>query len=250
MAQVIPSMQQYKANLVNGDQMYLDLRENMCHGIFYYGGQPHEYGTEKVFRKVLKHGDVVVDIGANVGYYTRIASKLVGSNGVVLAFEPMPAALRVLQMNCTDLSNAKLFSLALSDRESDAIFYVRKSGDMSSLSSDSCAKPIQVKTSTADNVLMNCAKIDFIKIDVEGFELEVIRGAHNILSAHKPIVYFEFLQGLATERGFQLRDFETLLDKYDYTLKWVNHTTAASIVSSEPTSYVIAVPNDRLHILY
>lgn len=77
----------------------------------------------------------------------------------------------------------------------------------------------------------------------------MIRGAQKTLSTHKPIVYFEFLQDQASERGFQLRDFETLLAKYGYTLRWVNHTTSESIVSREPSNYVVAIPNDRLHLL-
>lgn len=94
-------------------------------------------------RTVLRRGDVAVDIGANVGYYTRIASQLVGSDGAVLAFEPMPAAFRVLQLNCADLSNTRLFPVALSDSDSEVVFYVRKNGDTSSLLPDSLAMPIR-----------------------------------------------------------------------------------------------------------
>jgi FkbM family methyltransferase len=249
-AHLIPRLQQYRAKLSNGDQIYLDLRENMCHGIFYYGSQPHESGTEKLFRKVLRPGNVAVDIGANIGYYTRILSRLVGVGGTVIAFEPLPAAFKILEMNCTDLSNTKLFPLALSDREGQTNFYIRKNGDMSSLNPDAHANKIRVKTTTADKILKNYEKLDLIKIDVEGFELEVIYGAQELLSIQKPIVYFEFLHRFATERGFRFEEFETLLSKYDYVLKWVDHTTATSIFSNTPSNYVIAVPNNRLHVLH
>lgn len=249
MARVFPSLRQYPASLMNGARIYLDLREEMCHGVFFYGGQPHEYGTEKVFRKVLKPGDIVLDIGANVGYYTRIASRMVGGDGAVLAFEPMPAALRVLRMNCADLPNAEVFPMALSDREGESVFYVRKKGDMSSLAADSRAKTVRVKTGTVDDVLKNCPRLDFIKIDVEGFELEVIRGAHRTLAAHRPVVYFEFVQNFADERGFGFEDFEALLGRYDYVLKWVDHSMSETIVSAVPSNYIIAVPSDRQSIL-
>ena len=248
-AKVTPSLQRYKIKLVTGDQMYVDLRETMCHELFYFGGRPHEYGAEKLFSRLLKPGDVVVDVGANVGYYTRITSRIVGKDGVVLAVEPMPSALRILELNCADLSNVELLRVALSDREGESTFYVRKRGDASSLLSDSRAVPIRVKTKTADDLFMDRARIDFIKIDVEGFELEVLRGAQKTLGAHKPVVYFEFLDDLATERGFRLRDFETLLAQYGYTLNWVDQTMTATIVSREPTNYLVAVPNDRLHLL-
>ena len=86
-----------------------------------------------MLQRFLNDGGVFVDVGANVGYYTRIASRLVGCGGGVLAFEPMPAALRVLAMNCADLTNVRLYPVALGDVAGETTFYVRKMGDTSSL---------------------------------------------------------------------------------------------------------------------
>jgi len=250
-ARLTPSLQQYKARLSNGDYMYLDLREDMCFGIFFYEGQPHEIGTEKLLSKVLKANNVVVDVGANIGYYTRIASNLVGTGGAVYAFEPMPAAYRVLQMNCSNLVNVTLFPIAMGDKHGESTFYVRKKGDMSSLSPDDKAKTVLVQTDTLDNILMKVPKIDFIKIDVEGFELEVLSGSQKTISTHRPIVYFELLQSYAEERGFGFKDYQTFFDKFGYSLKWIDHSEQRWIlVSDTPSNYVVATPNEHMHTLH
>lgn len=246
----IPSLQQYKANLLNGDFIYVDLRENMCFGLFFDGGQPHEIGSEKLYRKILKTGDVVIDIGANIGYYTRLASNLVGNEGSVLAFEPMPAALRLLRMNCAELLNVTIFPMALCDTVGVGTFYIRKNGDTSSLNNTSGAKALQVKMSTADDILMKYKRIDFIKIDVEGFEMDVLNGAKKILDTYRPIVYFELLEGYAKMKNLTYADFDTFFKKFDYVLKYIDHSDSESIlVSDKPENMVVAVPKDRMHLL-
>jgi FkbM family methyltransferase len=249
LARIVSGLRHYKVNLLNGDQMYLDLSENMCHGIFYYSGQPHEYGTERLLRSILRNGEVAVDVGANIGYYTRIISHLVGDTGTVLAFEPFPAAYKLLQLNCSDLPNTKLFPIALSNAEGETDFYIRKNGDMSSLDPGSHVKTLSVKTSTADSMLAAYPHIDFIKIDVEGFELEVIRGSRSILETHRPILYFEYIQSYANGRCFNVQDFQSLLCEYGYILKWIDHYSKEAFISDTPSNYIVALPNHRLDLL-
>lgn len=249
-AHIVPGLQRYKALLSNGDQIYLDLREKMCFGIFFHGSQPHEAGTETLLKGLLNKGDVFVDIGANLGYYTRIGSKIVGSEGAVLAFEPMPAAIRLLKMNVADLSNVTIFPIALSERKGEATFYVRKHGNLSSLAPDPLSGTVRVDVSLLDEVLWNYDKVDFIKIDVEGFEKEVLLGAKKTLSVHHPIVYFELEQCFATERDFSLSTFELFFREFNYTLRWINHSgTGSTLVSDIPSNYVIAVPQTRMDLL-
>jgi FkbM family methyltransferase len=245
-ARVVPSLQQYRARLVDGGEIYLDLREFMCFSCFFYGELPHERGTEKLLRRVLKEGSTFVDVGANIGYFTGIASRLVGPTGTVLAFEPMPAALRLLQMNTASQSNVTIFPMALSDKKGTATFYVRKKGDMSSLSHDPGATPIPVTVGTLDESLANQARIDLIKIDVEGSELDVLRGGRRLIEQHRPIVYFEFLPCFAEPRGIRVEAFEEWFKPLAYRLWWINHSPGdPSLVSDTPSTYVIAIPNER-----
>lgn len=70
----------------------------------------------------------------------------------------MSDAYKILQMNCSDLSNVKLFQLALSDKAGNTQFYIRENGDTSSMYPDQKAKTVQVKMDTADNILKECSK--------------------------------------------------------------------------------------------
>ncbi|MCP9440071.1 MAG: FkbM family methyltransferase [Nitrospira sp.] len=245
-ARVVPSLQQYRARLTNGGEIYLDLREFMCFTYFFYGGVPHELGTEKLLRRVLGEGGVFVDVGANVGYFTKVASELVGTSGKVLAFEPMPAALRLLRMNTAGLANVTVFPLALSDTSGTATFYVRKKGDTSSLSPDSEASPVSVTVSTLDERLVDQPRIDLIKIDVEGSELDVLRGGQTILRRYRPIIYFEFLPCFAEPRGIRIETFEEFFKPLDYNLRWIDHSASGpSLIGDAPSTYVIAIPKGR-----
>lgn len=245
-AHYVPTLQQYRARLADGNDMYLDLREYMCFGYFFYGGLPHEFGTVKLLRRVLGEGGVFVDVGANIGYFTKLASSVVGKTGGVFAFEPMPAALNLLRLNSALLSNVTIFPLALSNKKGTATFYVRKKGDTSSLSHDLSAKPVQVTVSTLDDLLAEQPRIDLIKIDVEGSELEVLHGGRTTLSRCRPIVYFELLPCFTTQRGIGIETFEEFFEDFQYILRWVNHSESdPSLFGDDPSTYVVAFPKER-----
>ncbi|TSC75484.1 MAG: FkbM family methyltransferase [Parcubacteria group bacterium Gr01-1014_30] len=152
--------------------------------------------TVKVCEEIIKPGMTIVDVGAHVGYYTRIFSELVGKKGKVLAFEPHPATFNFLSFNIPPFSypNVKLFPLALSDRkETLALFEVKGSGkhsfyDVSSLAErDPQAyefkKKWKVKAEILDEILdeHEIQNVDFMKVDVEGAELRVLKGAEKTI---------------------------------------------------------------------
>lgn len=242
---IYPEGTLYPAELKNSDRIYLDLRENMCHTYFYYGELPHERFTEAFMKNYLRSGDVCLDIGANIGYFTRIMSSVVGPGGRVHAFEPMPSAIRCLRKNVENLQNVTLHEIALSDRVGKSAFSIRNLGDTSSLGSDSSSKNvIEVQTNTVDCIAINEAKIDFIKIDVEGYEYEVLMGAVETLTLKRPLLYFEYIDSFARLRGRSIEDFRSLLAPLGYSFGWINADfPRSSLVSKTPSSYLIAVPS-------
>lgn len=241
---VYPRARLYPALLKNGDHLFVDLSENMCHRYFYDGECTNEEYTTAFFEKVLAPGDVFADIGANIGYFTRIAARLVGEQGAVYAFEPMPAALRVLKENIQSFANVKLYEMALSAERGTGDFSVKKHGDTSSLGVHSGAiRTIQVPIETLNNVLKSESRIDVIKIDVEGYELEVLRGATDIIARLKPLLYFEFIPDYTNRRLITLEDFRMLLEPFRYTLHWMNpNYPMKSLTSNVPSWYVIGIP--------
>ncbi len=241
LANIDPRLQAYPATLVNGDVLYVNLAESMCHGYFYHGCLEHEQYTEAFFRLALFPGSRVYDIGANIGYFTRIASKIVGNHGHVHAFEPMPSAIRLLQKNIADLRNVAIHALAVSDSNGSARFVVRATGDTSSLGeAESGSQQIEVATTRLDDHCRLTERIDLIKVDVEGYELEVLRGAIKSIAAHHPILYFEYIEAYARLRGIGLDEFRQLLEPLGYELHWINaHFPHGPLISTNPSSYLI-----------
>ena len=239
-----PNARMYPAKLKNSDTFFLDMSEEMCHTCFYHGDLPYERFTEALLRTYLREGDVFLDVGANIGYFTRIASTLVGPTGHVHAFEPMPSAIRLLRKNSEHLANVSLYEIALSDHRGNSDFSVRKQGETSSLGGDPlAAEMIRVRTDTIDNLFSAHDRVDVIKIDVEGYEYEVLQGARATIQMNQPLLYFEFLAGYALARGLTIEHYDLLLKPLGYSLGWISvDYPRTPLISQSRSSYLIGVP--------
>jgi FkbM family methyltransferase len=156
--------------------------------------------------EILKHfrpesGDIVLDIGAHIGHYTIIASKRVGPKGKVIAIEADPSNFEMLNKNIklNNLTNVIPLNYAAYSKESRIRLYTpaEESGyTIYNTIMSSRSKPqdkfIEVNTNTLDNLLQQNKikeeQIKWIKIDVEGAEFEVLKGATNVLSKSTNIV--------------------------------------------------------------
>jgi FkbM family methyltransferase len=151
----------------------------------------------KLFRP--KEGDIVVDVGAHIGKYTIIASKMVGSKGKVIAIEAHPANYDILKRNIVinKLSNVIALNYAVHStemlvklyepgQEEGFTIYNTIMTDRISLNNQ---KYIEVKANRLDSLLLEngIKEVNWIKIDVEGAEFEVLKGAITILSSSKDI---------------------------------------------------------------
>ena len=85
---------------------------------------PIETGEQRLLSRVTRSGDIVFDIGANIGLHTGLLSRLVGPTGRVYAFEPNPLLASCLERTVAGLSNARLYGVALSHTEADAVLYI------------------------------------------------------------------------------------------------------------------------------
>lgn len=156
--------------------------------------------------RLLKPGDHVVDVGGNIGYFTALFAAMVGSTGRVDVFEPVPANLSYLRRNVAALDNVEVVECALSDDVGEADFFVEHlTGQNSSLVGDYAplqrnsvkagvaprVEKVVVATDTLDHRYARTDRLDFVKIDVEGGELRVLRGGLDALRRLRPILLLE-----------------------------------------------------------
>ncbi len=150
----------------------------------------YEYEKQLLLQKLIKEGDIFFDIGANAGFYTLLASSLVGKRGHVYAFEPVEENLRYLRehllLNHSD--NVTVIDAAVSESSGQSTF---ASGPNRSMGRLSPQGQIQVQMVTIDALIAQreVARPDFIKIDVEGGELGVLKGARLTLATFKPQIF-------------------------------------------------------------
>lgn len=149
--------------------------------------------------KYLHAGDTVLDIGANFGVFTKFFSSAVGSSGRVLAFEPIPSTFRTLSAGVRryHLSNVEVRNCALSDRRQTVTMQAPRfasGGDnlyQAAITRESIGglTTFSVPAMTVDS--LNLPHADFMKIDVEGHEVEVLRGARETLLRFHPVLLVE-----------------------------------------------------------
>jgi FkbM family methyltransferase len=155
-----------------------------------------ESGIVKVLRKYLKPGDIFVDAGANIGFYTVLASDLVSESGKVLAVEMMPNTAIALRQNLTlnNINNTIVYENALSDqsgRQARARV-VHGSFGQASIHFDlnkNKYEEIFVITATLEDILRDLPKIALMKMDLEGAEYQAIKGAGDELDKIKVVVF-------------------------------------------------------------
>ncbi|MFQ5970270.1 MAG: FkbM family methyltransferase [Nitrososphaerales archaeon] len=141
-----------------------------------------------------KEGDVFLDIGAHIGRYTIIGSKRIGENGKVVAVEPHPGNFEMLNRNIklNGLTNVTTLNCAVYDKEMRVRLYLTDefgSSGHHSLIVETREKFVEVNANTLDYLsqLLGIGEVNWIKIDVEGAEFEVLKGAHNVLTNSKDL---------------------------------------------------------------
>lgn len=137
-----------------------------------------------------KIGDIVIDVGAAFGFYTILASKRVGQHGRVVAIEPQPDNFEMLNKNIklNKLANIVTLNYAVSSKKTTLKLYSTYS-TVQERAGQSLQSYIEVRADTLDNLLLQAdiGEVNWIKVDVEGAELEVLKGAVGIMSRSRDI---------------------------------------------------------------
>jgi len=226
LARRLKSLQSIPVTTKHGVTIYVDLRLLSTHGVFLRWGDSPE--DEDVISSVVQAGDVVYDIGAHIGLYTVMFSRLVGSNGKVISFELNPEILPTLQKTIDSLGNATLYGCGLSDKTESTVMYVPEEPSGGSLNNWTDGElgsvhTVKCEVKRLDDLVQSedLPAPDFIKIDVEGAEELVFRGAENILNTEKaPIIFFEISKKACEKFGISTTstmDFLSRFEKSEYT---------------------------------
>lgn len=204
------------------------------------------YQTDETFlRSYLKKGDVVIDVGANIGFLTLISSVTVGQTSKVYSIEAHPKTYKALcgNIKLNGFKNIKTFNLAIGKKQGYITFSDKKQDDRNSVTSDS--KGVKVEMKTLDSLDINQSSIALLKIDVEGYEKFVLEGANRLLE-NTLCVYYESAENHFREFGYSCADLADILIAKGFDLFRFDNSKLIRLDKShisENTENIIALRN-------
>lgn len=202
------------------------------------GKTNYEFAFNKALQSAIRRGDIVWDVGANVGLYTTQFSNLAGAAGSVYAFEPAPACFKSLENCCKNMRNVKLFNMALGLQAGTLPLAMADdplgaTHTLISRENSLETNNVNVTVASGDQFIRenNLPIPRVIKIDVEGFEEEVLNGLHLCLQnpqcrAIFCEVHFSLLQARG-ERQAPSR-IQKLLKQSGFQVKWLDASHIAA----------------------
>lgn len=157
----------------------------ILYGLFKRKQDAFEIG---LLKKYINKGDTVLDIGANIGFYAEILSKLCGENGKLHCFEPDPKNFGHLEKKCGGLGNVTLNNAAVAARNGTIHIYLSKelNVDHRAYEPEEYERKIEIPAVSVDEYLQG-KKADFVKMDIQGFEPEALKGMEKTLAANENI---------------------------------------------------------------
>jgi FkbM family methyltransferase len=227
---------------IDGLTFYLNPKDRYLTQIVLTSGT-YEVEQTRLFQSKCRPGDTVIDVGANVGWYTIIASKLVGKDGIVIAFEPEPESFAILKRNvlANRCDNVILEQKALSNAAGTLSLHLDPvNKGMQSTVFDFKGGTIEVEALRLDDYLGNrFKKIDFVKIDVEGAEPMVLEGMKHAIDSNPGIrLVVEYTPERVIAAGYQPKEYVEGFAKQGFRIYMIDETklevvptTAAEILA-------------------
>jgi FkbM family methyltransferase len=189
-------------------------------------GQYESTDAEMIY-KLVNNGDVVLDIGANIGWYSMSLAKRNPASHIH-AFEPVPSTFGMLETNVmlNKVSNIRCYNMGFSEVNKTSDFFVSNATSVSSSAkniSGSDVKKVSCQLKKMDDFLLGSGLvIDFIKCDVEGAELFVFEGGIEVLRTQQPIVFSEMLRKWTAVYGYSPNDIIELFASLGYRTYFID----------------------------
>lgn len=185
-----------------------------------------EPGTIILIKKLLKEGMTFLDLGAHRGYYTLLASKLVGEKGRVFAFEPAPENFALLERNVKGRSNMTLVQKAVSNKSGTTRLFLssKNTANHSLYDAGDSRESVEVEVISLDEFFKDKdSKIDVIKMDIEGAEMSALDGMPNIIKENENLrIITEFNPRALQVSGCLPLSFLERLVEYGFKLQVVD----------------------------
>lgn len=207
--------------MIGENKIYLDQNDSLRLSI--HGS--HEPFETELLSKWIKESDYVLDLGANIGYFTLIMSKLVGDSGKVFSFEPSMDNFEILKKNIkvNNCNNVIIENMAVGNKNGEIKLYLSDNQSMHTLYENTIStnRSVTVPIIKLDDYYnkKSINKINVIKMDVEGAELDTLRGMSNILTENKDVVLFvEFNPESIKKAGMLPKDQLAFIDDLGFKI--------------------------------
>lgn len=211
--------------------------ERLVYALYFKGW--HEFFTSAVINKYVKKGMTVLDVGAHIGWSSLFMAKRVGPKGKVIAFEPSKVYKKLLEDNISlnQYKNIEVFEKALTDKDEDQNIQKSKVMGSSEVSSVPCL--------TFDTFFqsMSPVKIGFVKIDIEGFEMDCLKGMSNFIQTEKPKITIEIHGSFLKEFGQSARNVIDFLEEHSYRIYFSTKITKQEMSSTNKHFHILAIPS-------
>ena len=215
---------------VFGNKLFLS-KKGLALAISHYG--TYEELEAKIMEEKIKVGNIVVDVGANIGLHALNMARIVGNTGQVFAFEPEPSNFKILEKNVkiNNYQNIILEQKAIGDKHGKTTLYQSDHPGRHRIfpqTKDAIGK-VQVDYTSLDKYFLDSNlvdKINFIKIDVEGLEFGVLKGMENILNKNNKIkILFELMPKNTIEAGFSPIELLNYLTSHNFKIYCIDEKT-------------------------
>lgn len=223
---------------------------NFIEASIYYLGD-YEPWVKKHFKFLIQPGDIVLDVGANIGFHSLYFSTLTGAKGKVIAIEPVYQNFSALENNIclNNFDNIITVQKALANETKEIQIHIdpeaKNPGAFSLL--EQGIKNTSISCVKGDELVnkLGLKKINFIKIDVEGYELEALKGLSSTIESSRPVIIFEY------DRAYQVKALNApdaiflFLNSFNYRFECIDgygHTKAFEFNNAVSSAEIIAYP--------